>query len=822
MQKQGTVQDKSRKNESTASMFFLNLVSAIGLAIFAYSSYKVVASPFNIQWVLLSLVTILVVSRTDIHIPKLSNTVTLDDTFIYVAALLYGVEPAVVLAGINAAFCSLHYPNRGKVMRFNTAVMSLSVFVSTTTVTHIFDDLKGVSGNFGQLVLAAQTLALIHYIINSGLVNIVQALRRGRDVIKFWRESFLWTSVSYFAGAIAACLVVKLISWVSFFAFIIAVPILAITYLTYKNYLDKVRASISHSEEMADLHLRTIEALAIAIDAKDEVTHDHVRRVQIYATGLAKIFGLSESEIEALKAGALLHDIGKLAVPDYILNKPGKLTTAEFEKMKVHTIVGAEILERVEFPYPVVPIVRHHHERWDGLGYPDGLRGERIPLTARILSVVDCYDSVLEERQYRKEMTPSEAVKLLEENAGRMYDPKIVKAFVEHLPEFEAEIKRQEVGRKDRQTENRLALEPQDNTPVKFAPFETIRNAHREVITLYNIAQTIGTSLDLRDTFAVFSSRLQDIVSYTTCVLYLKAPEEALLNVAHVTGRNAERFKAGKMNVGAGISGWVVENAKAMYNTDPRLDFNALKLETLDNYQTVMAVPLMKGKDIFGALTLYSQDKAAYESDHLRLVEAVAKLASDAIANVLHHRQTEANALSDPLTNLPNARALRQRFEEEVSRSQRYGNKFAVLMMDLDGFKNVNDTLGHPAGDTALKEIGALLLKQIRSFDFLCRYAGDEFVAIVQATHEEAPAVVRRIQQTLDKQEFTCSKLGQHIGASIGYACYGLDGYTLDELLLSADREMYSNKFKRKNIAAASEAKPADTSEIDLTSFRVM
>src|SRR5262249_53125168 len=225
--------------------------------------------------------------------------------------------------------------------------------------------------------------------------------RRKNNLFRHWRDSFLWTSISYFVGAIAASLVVKLIAAISLYAFIIVVPIIAITYLTYKNYLDKVRISISHAEEMADLHLRTIEALAIAIDAKDEVTHDHVHRVQIYATGLAKYFGLSEKEIEALRAGALLHDIGKMAVPDYILNKPGKLTPAEFEKMKVHTIVGAEILERVGFPYPVVPVVRHHHERWDGRGYPDGLKGKDIPLTARIPAVVDCFDSSREERQYR-------------------------------------------------------------------------------------------------------------------------------------------------------------------------------------------------------------------------------------------------------------------------------------------------------------------------------------------------------------------------------------------------------------------------------------
>src|SRR4030095_9557366 len=205
------------------------------------------------------------------------------------------------------------------------------------------------------------------------------------------------------------------------------------------------------AEQMADLHLKTIEALAIAIDAKDEVSPDHVHRVQIYATGLARLFGLSDPEVEALKAGALLHDIGKLAVPDYILNKPGKLTEGEYDKMKIHTIVGAEILTRVGFPYPVVPVVRHHHERWDGRGYPDALRGEQIPMTARILAFVYCFDAVREDRQYRKAMTREQAVDLIKSGSGTMYDPEVVRLFLEHLTHFEAEIRRQKKERKQSQ-----------------------------------------------------------------------------------------------------------------------------------------------------------------------------------------------------------------------------------------------------------------------------------------------------------------------------------------------------------------------------------
>ena len=783
--------------ERDRSSRFTSLVSAVGLGIFVYAAYVMAAGGLTLHWILLALVTTLVVGRTTIRIPKTESTVTLDDTFICISVLLYGVWPSVALAGLNAVVCSLRSSNRRRVAAFNAGAMSLSVFVSSSVVTYIAGTPNELVSHLGRLLLAAECLALIHYLLSASLVCLVNALRSGNGLIKTWRESFLWTWMSYFAGAIAACVIVKLMTVISFYAFMVAVPVLVATFLTYKNYLEKVQSSIRHVEEITDLHLRTIEALAIAIDAKDEVTHDHVHRVQVYATGLARMFGLSDAEIEALKAGALLHDIGKLAVPDYILNKPGKLTPAEFEKMKVHTIVGAEILGRVDFPYPVVPVVRHHHERWDGRGYPDGLQGEHIPITARILSVVDCFDAVREDRQYRKAMTREEAIDLIKGSSGTMYDPQVVEAFLENLPKFEAEIRRQkkEVSEAKSKLDKKRPLAARKKASDQIV-FEHIRNAHREVITLYEIAQTIGNSLDLRDMFAVFSSRLQTIVSYTTCVLYLTKPNSIDVEAAHVSGRDAERFKGASIILGTGVTGWVVSNRQPMYNCDPRLDLGAAHISLDAPYRSVISVPLLKGEDALGALTLYSADLPSYEPEDLRLVEAVAKLAADAIANALHHERTEAIALTDPITALSNARALRLRFEEEAGRARGSGESFAIVMMDLDCFKSVNDTLGHSAGDDVLRQVADFLSHQIRSSDFLSRYAGDEFVLLMRIGSLEAREVVGRLQQRLDEERVRTS--GAIPGISVGWACFGTEGDSIDELLLAADRAMYANKTRRK------------------------
>jgi diguanylate cyclase (GGDEF)-like protein/putative nucleotidyltransferase with HDIG domain len=720
-----------------------------GLLVFVYSAWSLGIAGIEFEWVLLSLVTVLMISRIDIGIPKTQTSLTLSDTFVFISVLLFGVDASVVLAGVNAGALALQSKERGRLLVFRPALMSLSTFASASAVRLVFGETHRLGLDLGELAMGVAMLSSVHFIVNCGVMSTLTALDWEDGSTPALKGRVAWTGLSYAGTSAMACLIIKLLTVVPFYALMISVPILAITYFTYKVYTERVETSNRHAEQVADLHLKTIEALAIAIDAKDEVTHDHVRRVQIYATGLARLFGLSEPEIEALKAGALLHDIGKLAVPDYILNKPGALTPAEFDRMKVHTIVGAEILERVGFPYPVVPVVRHHHERWDGRGYPDGLRGDEIPITARIMTLADCFDAVREDRKYRKAMTHDEAIAMLREGSGTVFDPNVVKTFLDHLDEFEAEVREQRV-------EPRLAgtqldtggLEPDQGDSGPFV-FERIRSAHREVITLYDIAQTIGTSLDLRDTFAVFASRLEDIVSYTTCVLFLVNPDSTDVEATHVAGRDAERFRNKRVPSGGGITGWVVANATAMHNCDPRLDLDALSVESNEEYRAATVVPLIRDRTVLGALALYSADQDSYTGDHLRLIEAVAKLATDAIANAVHHERTETSALTDLSTGLPNARALRYRFEEEADRAKRHRDSFSVMMMDLDGFKAVNDKLGHQAGDQLLREIARLLSSQVRSADFVSRYAGDEFVAILQVGPEEVAELARRMQKAI-------------------------------------------------------------------------
>ena len=584
----------------------------------------------------------------------------------------------------------------------------------------------------------------------------------------------------------------------------------------------RLKAKSHETEELSRIHFATAEALATAIDAKDQTTHCHVRRVQVYAAGMGEVLGLSRDEIAALKAGALLHDIGKLAVPAHIVNKPGRLSPAEFEKMKIHTTVGAQILSRVDFPYPVTPIVRHHHEQWDGHGYPDGLKGEQIPITARIISVVDCFDSVREDRPFRRGMTRDEAIAFLLRGSGTHFDPNVVGLFIKNLPRFESEIAALGLPQQlPVETAEPIALNEVDITQTRergsYMAYDQIKSAHQEVYSLYEIARTFGSSLDVKNTVEALVDKVGHVVPFDTCVVYLFDEVKGYAKAAHVAGRNAKKLSARCVAPGEGVTGFALANRSPINQLHPSLDFAGVEIDR--DYRSMASLPLFKDEVLLGALSVYSTELAEYSDDHMRLLETVTRLASDALANAMHHAEAESNALTDPLTGLPNARYMALRFDEELSRARRMGRAFQVVMLDLDDFKNVNDTFGHKVGDKMLREMGRIIQGQLREYDFLARYAGDEFVAIVQ---ELAGTQVDDLRQRIEAAvlEFSLNVRGggvANVGISVGTATFGVDGETLDQLLVAADQAMYRTKstHKLEKMSRQTELAPAAVVELD-------
>lgn len=753
------------------------------------------------------------------------------DTFIFLAVMIYAgsgqsavgfsraVAPAVVLAAVVGLISSWRETDR-RLTVFNAASSIISTFIAASLYGLLINWIAG--GNAPQtltssdLLLPVCALALAQYFLSTIGMAAFVAFDSGKP-LSLSKESLVWTSITEVAGASSAGLFYTALGTRSLIHLFVGALIIVLVYLLYRfnnQRLEEVRRAEAdksrYIQEMADLHMNTIESLAIAIDAKDQTTHGHVRRTQVYAKEMGSLLNVSPAESQALLAGALLHDIGKLAVPEYILNKPGRLTESEFAKMKIHPIVGAEILKRVNFPYPVEDIVRYHHEKWDGTGYPKGLKGGNIPLVARIIAVVDFYDATRCDRPYRKGMKREDSLLLLKKMAGTSFDPRIVDIFTENVEEFDRLIASQDIQEQVQSEQPSFQNHARPDTglasetmgePDNQSGFRSITMAQREVFALHEIAQTIGSSLNLNDTVTLVTSKLRAIVPFDTCIIYIVDEKSGKAVAIHVAGDYADTLLRRRINVGDGITGWVIANVRTMCNTSPELDMVGVPEEIARSVRGVLVTPLVREDGAFGAITLYSKSISSYSTEHVRLLENVSLHASSALNNAITFEKTRESALIDQLTELPNARSFYMSLEQRVAECQRLNREpLSILSMDLDDFKKVNDMYSHAVGDRLLASVAEVIRKQLRQMDLLARYAGDEFVAIMpMASGDTAKLVAERIRSAVESHEFSV-RTGRtaRVGLSIGVACFPNDGETAEELLSSADRNMQRDKHARK------------------------
>ena len=622
-------------------------------------------------------------------------------------------------------------------------------------------------------------------------------------------DCYLWSFPYYLVGAGIAGAIGWFNQEFNWESSLLFVPAMYIIYRSYRLYLGKLEDQKRHVEEIANLHLRTIEALALAIEAKDQTTHAHLQRVRVYAIEVGKELGLKGTELEALHAAALLHDIGKLAVPEHIIAKPGRLTPEEFEKMKIHTVVGAEILERVRFPYPVVPIVRAHHEKWDGSGYPFGLKGEEIPIGARVLSAVDFLDALASDRQYRRAMPLDEVMKRLTEESGKSFDPKVVSVLQRRYRTLEnlALAQSQQGGDTALPAELKVTRGPApsagyENAAVSDAPgreatfLSSIAAARQEAQSLFELSQNLGASLSLGETLSVFSVKLKPMVPYDAIAIYIL--REDVLMPEYVSGDNYRLFSSLRIPLGDGLSGWVAQNKKPIINGNPSVEPGYLndpdKFSTL---RSSLAVPLEGVSGVIGVLALYRSERDAFTSDHLRLLLAVSGKMALAIENALKYQQAESSATTDYLTGLPNARSLFLQLDRELARCKRDKISLALMVCDMNGFKKINDRFGHLEGNRVLRLFSQALKETCREYDYVARMGGDEFVVIAPGL--QAGAAAKKVEQirplAMQAGFEVCGE--QILSLSVGVAVSPDDGNDAEQLLTEADRRMYIEKQKQ-------------------------
>jgi putative nucleotidyltransferase with HDIG domain len=483
--------------------------------------------------------------------------------------------------------------------------------------------------------LALVVAAVTHFAVNTLATSIIIGLTEGKPFSKVWTESYLWSFPYYMVGAAVAGLVSFLNHTIGWQSSLLVLPPIYLMYRSYRLYLGKLETEKKHAEQVSNLHLRTIEALALAIEAKDQTTGEHLQRVRVYAMELAKQLRLSEDETEALRAASVLHDIGKLAVPEHIISKPGKLTPEEFEKMKIHPIVGAEILEQVDFPYPVVPIVRAHHEKWDGSGYPNGLAGEAIPIGARILSAVDCLDALASDRQYRKALPLHEAMAKVASEANAAFDPQVVRILERGYVEWEKLARLQPLQAPPKLSTDvkverglapdagfaRTAESPQSAFPAAETA-DRLTAARHEAQTLIELNRALNSSLTLDDTLSLLAARLKRLVPHDAMAVYLR--QGNVLVSGFVSGENFRLFSSLQIPLGEGVSGWVAQNHKPILNGNPSVEPGYLNHSEKASLRSALAVPLEGASGVAAVLALYRARQDAFTKDDLQVVEAIA------------------------------------------------------------------------------------------------------------------------------------------------------------------------------------------------------
>jgi diguanylate cyclase (GGDEF)-like protein/putative nucleotidyltransferase with HDIG domain len=754
-------------------------------------------------------------SRMRIRVPGMPGTLSLNFIFVLFGLVDLSSSETIVLGAlvtlVQCLWSTERRPRPAQVV-FNTAAMTVAIAITE----QVYHSPWLTASNIDPAIrLAVSTCAL--FFLNTLPVALAIALAEERKFRAVWRECYFWALPYYLGGAAVAQALSYANKYIGYPTVLLTGPALYLIYRSYRLYLQRLEAEKVHVEEVSSLHLRTIEALALAIEAKDHTTHGHLQRVQVYAIEMAKDLGLTEEECNALRAASLLHDIGKLAVPEHIISKPGRLTPEEFEKMKIHPVVGAEILERVQFPYPVVPIVRAHHEKWDGSGYPYGISAEDIPIGARILSVVDCLDALATDRQYRRALPLEEAMKVVVAESGKAFDPKVVDVLKARYVELEQMAQAKDRSKQSLSVDMKIvngespaagfesaaAAPPERRTREGAVDFLTsIAAARQEVQALFEISQDLGNSLSLDETLSVLAVRLRRIIPFSALAIWIR--RENTLRPEYVTGDDFRLFSSLEIPVGQGLSGWVAENRKPILNGNPSVEPSYLNDPSkVSALRAAVAVPLEGVNNVLGVLTLYHAESDAFTKDHLRILLAISSKIAVAIENAMRFQKAESSATTDYLTDLPNARSLFLQLDAEISRGRRNLAPLAVCVLDLDGFKMVNDRFGHLEGNRVLHEVAAGLRECCREYDYVARMGGDEFVVLLPGVR---PADVEaKISQFREVVHMVCNSLFHEnlLSISIGVAHFQVDGNDAEQLLAEADRRMYKEKSTHKPLRAA-------------------
>ncbi|MCU1381337.1 MAG: hypothetical protein JWL71_34 [Acidobacteria bacterium] len=722
--------------------------------------------------VLLGLAVAASAAKIELPLGRSQSNLSLSHAVNFWALFALGPAPTALIAAVSAwAQCTLRAGARNPPHRVVFSIASLTVTVSAAGLPLIL--IMGADpGSVAALARAAAVVAPLYFFVNTALVAGAIALSTRQPVARTWQRNFLWSAPSYLAGAALAAIATATWQrgWFGWLA-LLAMP-LYLVFRSYHTVVARLREEQDETLRAMDVQLATIEALALAIEAKAGCTPEHIRSIQQYAVILAEEAGLSDKDVQAVRTAALLHDVGNMAVPEHILSKPDALTPEEFDRVKTHPRVGAEILRNVPFGAPVAELVLCHHERWDGLGYPAALCGTAIPVGARILAIADCYSTLQTDRPYRPGRSAEAALDVLRQSAGKAFDPDLVELLIARLRTSAALPP--SVAEAVAVDEGRLAL-------------QDIAGTHREEQTLYEIAQALGSNLGVDGAMALINDKVSRLVPFTTCALFLGNDEDGYTcRSAHGPGTEALFTWT--------VKSWSDLSLRLPACADGR-DAHGADLKSL------LPCPLNFEGHLIGGLVVYHTIAGCFTDEHRRVLGRVSEQAAAVIYNSTRFEQTQHESHTDPLTALPNRRSLDRQFEAGLAVAAQTKSSASVVVLDLDRLKEINDTYGHDAGDRALRAVGSVLASTVRASDLCARFAGDEFIVVLwDCSPEHEARRVADIQNAVSAYPFE-PRPGVRVSLSIsaGSSRFPEDGRTFEDLLASADERMYHDKAGRRS-----------------------
>jgi putative nucleotidyltransferase with HDIG domain len=789
------------RKQPRGTQVYILLIVVSGAAIVCQSTWDLATADIGWNWLTLALLTLLSGSAT-VSLPSLPATVSVSETFVFTSVILFGPSAGTLTVALDAAVISFWSYRRGQAaykILFNVCALPLTIWLAS----HLFFFLLGV--NSGGRALASQPLfrnpdpvtirellgplfvfTIVYFGLNSWIIAFAIALERRLPTIRIWREHFARLSLNYFGGASIAALFVTYTKDLDYSYLAIIIPLLVVLYFTFSTSVGRVDDANRHLTELNALYMSTIETLAMAIDAKDQITHGHIRRVQRFALGLARQLGVKDpSLISAIEAAALLHDMGKLAVPEYILNKPGPLTAAEFDKMKLHASVGADILSAVNFPYPVVPIVRHHHENWNGTGYPDGISGTDIPIGARILSVVDCFDALTSDRPYRPRLTDREAIDILLTRRGTMYDPLIVDTFVREHARISSGIEQPVDRLADALSAGTWPTTSSPDSEVSRGGFEDIAASTGEMLVLYDIALALSGATGLENATEAVAGHLRRLMPVSVLILYGYSVEGDELIAKYGSGAGAHHFRGIKIPRGQRLSGWVAANKRTIANSDAVLDLGDTARSIRPRLRSCLSTPLIADTRLVGVLTAYSTEENAFSTEHARLLEVVARQISHGVAQLLDREYVQV------------VEALKLSADADVTGSLSSNTiegageaSFTIIAVQMATGGEGRD---EPLNDSLWSSITAQIRESLRPGDVVFRYGAGRLVAFLpNASSSIASRVAQQVHERLETA-FLAHGLRPDLMV-MGVATAPSDGLTLDALIDAAARRTGSPK----------------------------